>query len=753
MAKDENGLNMAPYTASAEADDEVIDLLEVVKPGRSMKKTSDEDEDFSADLESMLDTLSKAEQAKAAEEAGGQPFPDPTPVDHEVDPDESLDMPSMDDLDDILHSLGAPATPSLADDADDDDFPDLPDLDAAMPDLDAVPVAKKAVAAVSPPSADDELLSGLGLDEIIGEAGAPPPPASLETPMDLEGLPLGMEDASARQDPAEDDLFADLDGLVEEPAGSPPGDAQLPAEDDLFADLDGLTDAPAGPPAGNTQLPAEDDLFADLDGLAEDPAGPPPGDAQLPAEDDLFADLDGLTDAPAGPPAVNAQRPAEDDLFADLDGLVEDPGPSPDEAQLPAEDDLFANLDDLPDAPAGAVPEADAAARSEPDDDLSAPEAGTPEQGGPVPDMDALIADLPGAAAAPEPEAGLDAPAPAEPDAATAGDVPLEPLLTDFEDDFTPDLDALAALPDFDPSEQNEPAGTEPAEASGTGTTDVSRSAVPPPLLSDEDTPPAALDTAVGDIASESLDLEPEPVPETPPATESADSGLDAPAARDFGDSVEDAEILMEQIDMPMEDLQDDTASATKQPARVPEITAEDVLPATAEAEPESPSSSPRFDEVDLNELDALLDDMLASAPASGPAPAGPSGPVPGEEAAGAPPPPMEEPADASLAAPAVQNAESEALGVELAALRQDVESLQQELGAVRSIAQTPPSPPAGLDARIEDLDLTLQNLDSRMQSMEYQLNELYTNIDKFAAEAAAKIIREELAALLQAGI
>ncbi|MCL1939430.1 MAG: hypothetical protein FWG04_02080 [Desulfovibrionaceae bacterium] len=420
MAKDEHGLNLALETDSAEADDEIVDLLEVVKPGKVVSKASDADEDFSADLESMLDTLSKAEQAKAAEE-NDQPFPDPTPVDHEVDPDESLDMPSMDDLDDILNALGAPTQPSPS--VENADAPDLPPADD-MPDLDAVPVAKSSAVPVAPPSEED-LLSELGLDDHFSTPVPASAPLPETTPVDLEGLP----------------------------------------------------------------------------------------------------------------PDINA---------ADSEVAVEE---FP-ETEMPEEEDAF------------------------------------------------------------------------------------------------------------------------------------------------------SLDTAVGDIASESLDMERMLEPSLPAEPESE----------------EPAQTAAE--DMPV-------------------ITEEDVLPALVEASLDAPAG-PRFDEVDLNELDALLDDMLASAPASGPAPAGASavasenGP---ESQTGTPP---------ETAAGSVP-----ASGSELASLRMDMDALRRDLAALRPV-DTPG--PSALEAKIEDMELTLHNLDSRMASLEHRQGEMYANIEKLAAEAAAKIIREELAALLEAG-
>jgi len=416
MAKDENGLNLALETDPAEADEDVVDLLEVVKPGKTLSKASDADEDFSADLESMLDTLSKAEQAKAAEE-GMQPFPDPTPVDHEVDPHESLAMPAMDDFDDILNALGASPPPAAENALDEQDaldmFPATP-----MPDLDAVPVAQSGAVATAPKTQD-----------------------------------------------------------------------ALPSEEDLLAELD---------PELNIDAPAS---------------------ASAPIPETTPVDLDGL------PPGIDTA----------------DPPPMPVSSE---------------EAPAGELQETD-----------------VPEEG-----------------------------------------------------------DALS------------------------------------------------LDTAIGDIASESLDMKRAPEPAVPVAPD----------------------------------------------------TEEDALPEPAEDSPDSPGGL-RFDEVDLNELDALLDDMLASAPASGPGPTA---------------------SPASEQAPAISGDSAAAEpGSELASLRMDMETLRRDLAATRPALRGEPSGSPSLEAKVEDMELTLHNLDSRITALESQHNELYANIDKLAAEAAAKIIREELAALLKAGI
>lgn len=96
-------------TGIADNNEEIVDLLQVVKPGKGPENhaPAEQEVDFSADLEAMLNSLSEAEKKAAEEEEGITPFPDPTPVDHEVNPDESLDLPGMDEIDKLLEDLGA----------------------------------------------------------------------------------------------------------------------------------------------------------------------------------------------------------------------------------------------------------------------------------------------------------------------------------------------------------------------------------------------------------------------------------------------------------------------------------------------------------------------------------------------------------------------------------------------------------------------------------------------------------------------
>ena len=90
----------APKVTPVE-DDEILDLLEVVQAGKpvSMPPKSEPSE-LEAELDALLDD-------SLPSQASDSRFPDPTPVDHKVDPDEALQMPNMEDFDSLLASLGA----------------------------------------------------------------------------------------------------------------------------------------------------------------------------------------------------------------------------------------------------------------------------------------------------------------------------------------------------------------------------------------------------------------------------------------------------------------------------------------------------------------------------------------------------------------------------------------------------------------------------------------------------------------------
>lgn len=775
MAKDENaGVNTAPDIDSIGADDdEVIDLLEVVKPGKAVAKAPDGDEDFSADLESMLDTLSKAEQEKAAEEAAVPKFPDPTPVDHEVDHDESLELPGMDDFDDILNALGASA-PESTDDGGDEAavLPDLPDLDA-MPVVGA-PLAKEAPEpAAHGLSTDDDLLAEMGIslpkedpledagehpldaapsdldDDLLAELGVAAPAApSAATPDDdlLAELGVAAPAEPTSTVPLDDDLLAELGVAAPEAPAAPESAAAL--DDDLLAEL-GVA-APAEPAPAAPAAALDDDLLAELGvaALAE------PAPAAAP-DDDLLAEL-GVVDptaAPAAPmdiddlpfdmppaaeaapaPAEQASAPLDDDLLAELGVAAPAEAPSPVVDEALSADDLLAGLDAAP-APAEEASPAETAPAAALDNDLLAElgVAAAPEEAAQAEQTDAFIAEA-DLAASIDTVAGdiaseaLDAPIMPEaasldealeaaeilnipePDASNIGDVDASDALAVDESLLAAALDenAEAALPSAE--EQGAPDAAESIEAA------QAEAVQPAPAQPAEAAQPEA---ALADIA------QPAPQPEVTQPDDMQPTTLEA-------------EVELPEVAAPAAQPE---AAAPSQSAPAAELTEKESIAALAEME-DGQDSGGRFDEVDLNELDALLDDMLASAPISGPAPV--------MEA-----PEPEPPVVAPVACLAPETAANVDLSMEVSSLRLDIESLREEIVCLQG-GEIPAAQSGADAAKLEDLELTLaaqaaslQTFDDRLLVIEGKLNDLNANIDKIAAEAAAKVIREELAALI----
>jgi hypothetical protein len=199
--------------------DDIVDLLEIVKPGNAVpfrSATPEKADDFSADLEAILGQAADAENNPDA--APPTPFPDPTPVDHAVDPDETLSMPSMDDLNNLLASLGADSGPASS-------APAPPqEKGAALPDLDALPMAGQRPPAV--PGQQDAPNVPLDLDfDLTPPRTAPPAPAD------------GPQRPSAAAPPA---VETPPEILLQEPENTPEGEiAQppaLPAIEALFAE-------------------------------------------------------------------------------------------------------------------------------------------------------------------------------------------------------------------------------------------------------------------------------------------------------------------------------------------------------------------------------------------------------------------------------------------------------------------------------------------------------------------------------------
>ncbi|MDR2604588.1 MAG: hypothetical protein LBC55_04445 [Desulfovibrio sp.] len=364
---------------SGDADDDIIDLLEVVKPGRPLSAAEQDDADFTDDLESMLDDLSREENVSA--QSALRKFPDPTPVDYSVDHNERLDLPDMDDLDNILQSLDADDQRAAR--RENGIVEPRPDLkEPPLPDLDAVPMA-----------GDDEDILPI-----------PPTGGGFE---DDDTFPLHSDALAEKTD--EEAIELDMDGLGE------------------------LLDAvPLPPPADAARGPAGD----------RKPAAPVPDTASL------------RESTPEAVPAAQATAPEPPPDLFEVTGPGETaPAPQQDTPPPAAPPKAQAALKATPPAQATPVPPAAPSAQAtapEPPPDLF--EVTGPEETVPAPHQ-----DTPPPAAAEAPQATPAAPAPlagaaAPEDALEAGE---------GESDLPPDV--LDALSDVYPDYADDAAGAHSA--------------------------------------------------------------------------------------------------------------------------------------------------------------------------------------------------------------------------------------------------------------------------------------------------
>lgn len=260
---------MATDKPLPDADDDIIDLTDLVEEGPGEGKAAADDGPVDMSFEQELEDLFGDADPGLAKDAAPKPA----------------------------------AAPSDAADADDD----VIDLSGLGLD-DETPAKPAAADAASPPSGDDDVmdLSGFGLDE--EETRAPSPLSGDDDVMDLAGL--GLDEAAPATPPlkakgevdeADDDLdFAGL-GLDEEPDKAAAPLSEDVAVADLFADADKDAAAHAPEAAPEPALEAEAEPGS---ALAED------------AMDLGDMDLDAL--APEAKEATEADDAAMADLLGEL---------------------------------------------------------------------------------------------------------------------------------------------------------------------------------------------------------------------------------------------------------------------------------------------------------------------------------------------------------------------------------------------------------------------------------------------------
>ena len=433
-------------------DDDIIDLLEVVKPGKAVvSDNSGSMDEFSADLDSMLENLEKKERAELEAD---QPFPDPTPVDHEVDHNETLDLPSMNDLDSLLESLGAaPAEDGLEPDAEDTALDVSDALDSFMPDSeagigdadlpDAITQDELATLAdlgdtikfSSSKSSDSPETSG---DAIFDHGIAPGDGASFAA-----ALGVALESAPDAEQAGEE-LFAEgsapEEPVLEERAFEEPVFEELATEELATEEL--VTEEPEAETLVAAEGPQDEDILT-----------VPPDTLSPDAENSLLAELGVVLDAQPTDAPINLDADIAPDFGEEVPEISAVASPER------ARKDVVVDVDDLPEAAKGGiVAELPDFSDIELDDTQSADAAATPE----IPELQDNAAEAEDVPAMPEPSP-----------------VPASPRMNGLVSTIDEDLSELDAILDdmlsssMAPEVEEQPAQAAPAFGEGQENADL----------------------------------------------------------------------------------------------------------------------------------------------------------------------------------------------------------------------------------------------------------------------------------------
>lgn len=538
-------------------------------------------------------------------------------------------------------------------------------------------------------NAVDDLLNAMS-----GSAPRKPAPASAQEP-DVHDLL-----AAASPQPEEPNFADDLDALLASAEAPAPAEASAPAPQarenpDLTADLDSLL-------AG---LDAEQAQPATAESALGQPAASPAASEPAPEkEPDLEMDLDALlasVDAPASPQPTKRSGSGECDACIDLDKLLAPAGAEATPAPAP-------------EAPASPTPSPDPA--PEPSVDQSNPPTGL--------------------------DAEQDAAATAEPEQArpstpsTAADHMPEDVAPEAAPDLETDLDALLAVMSPDQDMSPAPAAGDAEEA---GKTDAAR----PPLEAEALEPEPAL-------PADSMENLPqaEEAPDLPAVEEN-------PAAEERPESEPELD-LDKLLRSAMQEEADASATpfaaseGTEQPETEPAVVAdvpavEDLLlmPASEEDSrmeqvartadiPADPAALRELTE--LTEQAARLDERLQRCES--------------------------ELAEARARVAALEKAAA-APSASLEDLLREGNPLHDRFAALiaSSVSQALKAMPSGvtdavLEERLQSVSLLGKSVSARMDALESRLDTLEPRfnqqVEKAAAGAAARILREEIAKLIQ---
>lgn len=538
-------------------------------------------------------------------------------------------------------------------------------------------------------NAVDDLLNAMS-----GSAPRKPAPASAQEP-DVHDLL-----AAASPQPEEPNFADDLDALLASAEAPAPAEASAPAPQarenpDLTADLDSLL-------AG---LDAEQAQPATAESALGQPAASPAASEPAPEkEPDLEMDLDALlasVDAPASPQPTKRSGSGECDACIDLDKLLAPAGAEATPAPAP-------------EAPASPTPSPDPA--PEPSADQSNPPTGL--------------------------DAEQDAAATAEPEQArpstpsTAADHMPEDVAPEAAPDLETDLDALLAVMSPDQDMSPAPAAGDAEEA---GKIDAAR----PPLEAEALEPEPAL-------PADSMENLPqaEEAPDLPAVDEN-------PAAEERPESEPELD-LDKLLRSAMQEEADASATpfaaseGTEQPETEPAVVAdvpavEDLLLMPASEEDSRMEQAARTADIpadpaalreltELTEQAARLDERLQRCES--------------------------ELAEARARVAALEKAAA-APSASLEDLLREGNPLHDRFAALiaSSVSQALKAMPSGvtdavLEERLQSVSLLGKSVSARMDALESRLDTLEPRfnqqVEKAAAGAAARILREEIAKLIQ---
>ena len=706
----------------AETDEEIIDLTELIEKGEApaavVPPAEGTKEDISVHMQSLNDGQASQGEAEidallAQMEVGDDQPASPPPgaqasaPEHKVDPHEKLDMSGMGEVDKLLDTLDIPPQPhERGQDAAHAAEP--ADLDNAVDDL------LNAMSGSAPRKPDSEPAQEPDVHDLL--AAASPQAEEPNFADDLDAL-LASADA-----PASAEVAAPAPQAQENP--------------DLTADLDSLLaglDAEQAQPAATESAPDEP---------AAAPAAPEPAPEKTP---DLEMDLDALlasVDAPASARPTDRSDSGECDSCIDLDKLLA-PASAPEAPASPASN-LSVDQDNLP---AGPDAEQNAAATAEPAQAQPAshpaaedhtPEDVTPEAGPALEtDLDALLAamspdqDIPPAPAAEDAEEVEETDA-ARPPLETGALVP-EPVFPATSMENLPQAEEAADLPAVEesPAEEERPE-SEPEldldELLRSAMQEEADSPATPSAASDETERPEAEPAVVADAGK------------TADAPEMEDLLL-MPASEESS--------RMEQAATPTEEVQ------AESPAEVVQSEA-----AVQTGDQAAQTADALDDSVAAAQPNAMSSDIAAS---------GPVGPAALRELA-------ELTEQAARLGERLQRCESElaeararvaalekaaAPSASLEDLLREGNPLHDRFAALiaSSVSQALKAMPSGvtdaaLEERLQSVSLLGKSVSARMDALESRLDILEPRfnqqVEKAAAGAAARILREEIAKLIQ---